>query len=149
VYAMKETDMSRMGAKERADAVNEIRVLGSMKHPNVVRHHETFVSGAGVRGGGRAGHRVPAPPHGAQRLLQLLGGLRRPHLAAPHIDVPSSPCCWPQTCRRQAVHRDGVCARGRPRQLPQGGGRHASAAARGHRVAGVPAAVPGHAGACA
>lgn len=58
VYAMKETDLSRMGPKERQDAVNEIRVLGSMKHPNVVRHHETFVSGvwqqrgsAGSRGG--------------------------------------------------------------------------------------------------
>jgi NIMA (never in mitosis gene a)-related kinase len=45
VYAMKETDLSRMGPKERGDAVNEIRVLGSMKHPNVVKHHETFVSG--------------------------------------------------------------------------------------------------------
>jgi NIMA (never in mitosis gene a)-related kinase len=46
IYAMKETDLSRMGAKERQDAVNEIRVLGSMKHPNVVRHHETFLSGS-------------------------------------------------------------------------------------------------------
>eukprot|EP00775_Hariotina_reticulata_P014593 gene14593-14724_t len=45
VYAMKETDMGRMGPKERADAVNEIRVLGSINHPNVVRHHETFLSG--------------------------------------------------------------------------------------------------------
>jgi NIMA (never in mitosis gene a)-related kinase len=46
VYAMKETDLGRMGPKERADAVNEIRVLGSMGHPNVVRHHETFLAGA-------------------------------------------------------------------------------------------------------
>ncbi|WIA15752.1 hypothetical protein OEZ85_002367 [Tetradesmus obliquus] len=45
VYAMKETDLGRMGPKERADAVNEIRVLGSMGHPNVVRHHETFLAG--------------------------------------------------------------------------------------------------------
>lgn len=51
VYAMKETDLSRMGPKERADAVNEIRVLGSMKHPNVVKHHETFVSGEAACGG--------------------------------------------------------------------------------------------------
>jgi NIMA (never in mitosis gene a)-related kinase len=48
VYAMKETDLGRMGPKERQDAVNEIRVLGSMNHPNVVRHHETFVSGEAV-----------------------------------------------------------------------------------------------------
>jgi NIMA (never in mitosis gene a)-related kinase len=46
VYAMKETDLGRMGPKEKADAVNEIRVLGSMSHPNVVRHHETFLAGA-------------------------------------------------------------------------------------------------------
>jgi NIMA (never in mitosis gene a)-related kinase len=48
VYAMKETDLGRMGPKERADAVNEIRVLGSMGHPNVVRHHETFLAGGGL-----------------------------------------------------------------------------------------------------
>lgn len=45
VYAMKETDLGRQGPKERSDAVNEIRLLGSLAHPNVVRHHETFLSG--------------------------------------------------------------------------------------------------------
>lgn len=55
VYAMKETDLSRMGPKERGDAVNEIRVLGSMKHPNVVKHHETFVSGECACWGGSIG----------------------------------------------------------------------------------------------
>ncbi len=34
-YAMKETDMSKMGHQERSDAVNEIRLLGSLNHPNV------------------------------------------------------------------------------------------------------------------
>lgn len=46
VYAMKETDLGAMGQRERADAVNEIRLLGSLDHPNVVRHHETFLAGA-------------------------------------------------------------------------------------------------------
>ena len=33
VYAMKESDMARMGGDERADAVNEIRLLCSLRHP--------------------------------------------------------------------------------------------------------------------
>lgn len=33
IYAMKETDLGRMGPKEKADAVNEIRVLGRYEHP--------------------------------------------------------------------------------------------------------------------
>lgn len=45
VYAMKETDIGRMGQQERMDAVNEIRLLGSLQNPNVVRHHETFLAG--------------------------------------------------------------------------------------------------------
>jgi NIMA (never in mitosis gene a)-related kinase len=50
VYAMKETDLGKMGQQERADAVNEIRLLGSLSHPNVVRHHETFLAGEWAAG---------------------------------------------------------------------------------------------------
>ncbi|GBF91611.1 hypothetical protein Rsub_04351 [Raphidocelis subcapitata] len=45
VYAMKETDIGKMSQQERNDAVNEIRVLGSLSHPNVVRQYETFMAG--------------------------------------------------------------------------------------------------------
>jgi hypothetical protein len=44
-YAMKETDLGKMTPQERHDAVNEIRVLGSLSHPNIVRQHEAFVAG--------------------------------------------------------------------------------------------------------
>lgn len=43
VYACKETDVSRMPQQERDDAVNEIRLLASVRHPNVVSYHEAFV----------------------------------------------------------------------------------------------------------
>ena len=45
VYALKEADVRKMSPLERADAVNEIRLLASVKHPNVVRYHEAFLDG--------------------------------------------------------------------------------------------------------
>jgi serine/threonine protein kinase len=36
-YAVKETDVSKMGAVERQDAANEIRLLASVRHPNIIR----------------------------------------------------------------------------------------------------------------
>lgn len=36
VYAVKELDVSKMSQVEKMDAVNEIRLLASIKHPNVV-----------------------------------------------------------------------------------------------------------------
>eukprot|EP01024_Parvocaulis_polyphysoides_P022306 TRINITY_DN20679_c0_g1_i1.p1 TRINITY_DN20679_c0_g1~~TRINITY_DN20679_c0_g1_i1.p1 ORF type:complete len:202 (-),score=30.83 TRINITY_DN20679_c0_g1_i1:21-626(-) len=44
-YAVKETDCTKMNQLEKADAVNEIRLLASIKHPNVIRYHEAFVDG--------------------------------------------------------------------------------------------------------
>ena len=45
VYALKEADVRKMSPLERADAVNEIRLLASVKHPNVVRYNEAFLDG--------------------------------------------------------------------------------------------------------
>ena len=45
VYALKEADVRKMSPLERADAVNEIRLLASVKHQNVVRYHEAFLDG--------------------------------------------------------------------------------------------------------
>lgn len=36
-YALKETDLAAMSQAERSDAVNEVRLLVSINHPNVVR----------------------------------------------------------------------------------------------------------------
>ena len=45
VYALKEADVRKMSPVERMDAVNEIRLLASVKHQNVVRYHEAFLDG--------------------------------------------------------------------------------------------------------
>lgn len=42
-YAMKEVKIKSMNQKEREEAVNEIRLLASVHHPNVVQYHEAFV----------------------------------------------------------------------------------------------------------
>jgi NIMA (never in mitosis gene a)-related kinase 1/4/5 len=43
IYAIKKVDTRRMSAKERADAVNEIRVLASVSGPHVITFFEAFV----------------------------------------------------------------------------------------------------------
>lgn len=35
-YALKETDLAAMSQAERGDSVNEVRLLVSINHPNVV-----------------------------------------------------------------------------------------------------------------
>ncbi len=43
IYALKEVNLRALSAREREDAVNEIRLLASMHHHNVVRYCEAFV----------------------------------------------------------------------------------------------------------
>mmetsp|Transcript_49486 Transcript_49486/g.107757 ORF Transcript_49486/g.107757 Transcript_49486/m.107757 type:complete len:355 (+) Transcript_49486:143-1207(+) len=42
-FVLKAIDLSRMDSKERRDAVNEVRVLSSLKHPYVVAYRESFL----------------------------------------------------------------------------------------------------------
>lgn len=42
LYVMKVIDMSRMDGKMRKDAVNEVKVLSSLKHPYIVSYRESF-----------------------------------------------------------------------------------------------------------
>lgn len=42
MYVMKIIDMSRMDSKQRKDAVNEVKVLSSLKHPYIVSYRESF-----------------------------------------------------------------------------------------------------------
>mmetsp|Transcript_88627 Transcript_88627/g.228589 ORF Transcript_88627/g.228589 Transcript_88627/m.228589 type:complete len:329 (-) Transcript_88627:296-1282(-) len=44
-YVLKAIDISRMDAKERRDAANEVRVLSSLKHPYIVSYRESFLDG--------------------------------------------------------------------------------------------------------
>lgn len=42
LYVMKIIDMSRMDSKQRKDAINEVKVLSSLKHPYIVSYRESF-----------------------------------------------------------------------------------------------------------
>lgn len=44
-FVLKAIDISRMDAKERRDAVNEVKVLSSLKHPYVIAYRESFLEG--------------------------------------------------------------------------------------------------------
>ncbi|CAE6960229.1 NEK1 [Symbiodinium natans] len=44
LYVMKIIDMSRMDPKQRKDAINEVRVLSSLKHPYIVSYRESYMS---------------------------------------------------------------------------------------------------------
>mmetsp|Transcript_19825 Transcript_19825/g.43138 ORF Transcript_19825/g.43138 Transcript_19825/m.43138 type:complete len:627 (+) Transcript_19825:361-2241(+) len=45
LYALKEMDVRSMSQAEREDSVNEIRLLASVAHPNVIAYHEAFLDG--------------------------------------------------------------------------------------------------------
>jgi NIMA (never in mitosis gene a)-related kinase len=42
LYVMKVIDMSRMDGKQRKDAINEVKVLSSLKHPYIVSYRESY-----------------------------------------------------------------------------------------------------------
>lgn len=44
-YALKEMDVAHMNMRDRLDQLNEIRVMASIYHPNIVSYFETFVEG--------------------------------------------------------------------------------------------------------
>ena len=45
IYALKETNVRHMSHEERAEAVNEIRLQASVRHPNVTSYREAFLDG--------------------------------------------------------------------------------------------------------
>ena len=69
VYALKEADVRKMSPLERADAVNEIRLLASVKHQNVVRYHEAFLDG--VSSTAPLPTPAPAPPQNSYKYAVL------------------------------------------------------------------------------
>ncbi|PNH12872.1 Serine/threonine-protein kinase Nek1 [Tetrabaena socialis] len=44
-YALKEMDVRSMSQAEREDSANEIRLLASVSHPNVISYNEAFLDG--------------------------------------------------------------------------------------------------------
>jgi NIMA (never in mitosis gene a)-related kinase len=41
---LQELEVKAMGARERQDAANEVRLLASMLHPNIIQYKEAFVN---------------------------------------------------------------------------------------------------------
>jgi len=46
IYALKKVSMAPLSIKERENALNEVRILASIKHPNVVAYKEAFIEEA-------------------------------------------------------------------------------------------------------
>lgn len=42
-YALKKVKLSHLSEKERENAINEVRILASVKHQNVIQYKEAFV----------------------------------------------------------------------------------------------------------
>lgn len=42
-YALKKVNMGPLSQKERENALNEVRILASIRHPNVVGYKEAFI----------------------------------------------------------------------------------------------------------
>jgi serine/threonine protein kinase len=47
-YALKEVSLKALKKREREDAVNEVRVLASIKHRNILRYCEAFLEGSNL-----------------------------------------------------------------------------------------------------
>ena len=47
-YALKEVSLKALKPREREDAVNEVRVLASIKHRNILRYCEAFLEGSNL-----------------------------------------------------------------------------------------------------
>ena len=43
LYVIKEINISEMGAKEQREAKNEVKVLSTLRHPNIISYKESFV----------------------------------------------------------------------------------------------------------
>ena len=41
-YALKKVRMLKLSEKEKENALNEVRILASIKHPNIIAYKETF-----------------------------------------------------------------------------------------------------------
>jgi NIMA (never in mitosis gene a)-related kinase 1/4/5 len=42
IYAMKKVDINDLTFKEKQNALNEVRILASLKHPSIISYKEAF-----------------------------------------------------------------------------------------------------------
>lgn len=43
IYALKKVKIGSMSYKDKENAINEVRILASIQHPNVVQYKEAFI----------------------------------------------------------------------------------------------------------
>jgi NIMA (never in mitosis gene a)-related kinase len=43
IYALKQVKLAALKPKERENALNEVRILASVSHPNIVKYREAFI----------------------------------------------------------------------------------------------------------
>ncbi len=43
LYALKKVRMQKLSDKEKENALNEVRILASIQHPNIVAYKEAFI----------------------------------------------------------------------------------------------------------
>jgi NIMA (never in mitosis gene a)-related kinase len=43
LYALKKVKMEQLSEKERENSLNEVRILASIRHPNVISYKEAFI----------------------------------------------------------------------------------------------------------
>ena len=43
LYALKQVEILSLNDKERQNALNEIRLMASVKHPNIIEYKESFI----------------------------------------------------------------------------------------------------------
>ena len=43
IYALKKVRMTNLSEKEKENAINEVRILASIKHINIITYHQAFV----------------------------------------------------------------------------------------------------------
>ena len=46
IYALKKVKMIKLSDKEKENALNEVRILASIKHPNISSYKEAFIDEA-------------------------------------------------------------------------------------------------------
>ena len=46
IYALKKVRMMKLSDKEKENALNEVRILASIQHPNVIAYKEAFMDEA-------------------------------------------------------------------------------------------------------
>jgi NIMA (never in mitosis gene a)-related kinase len=44
IYALKKIEITKFNTKEKDNALNEISILANIKHPNIIKYHESFLT---------------------------------------------------------------------------------------------------------